>query len=360
MVKNCLICGMGSIANSWRRAIEIHPEWELIGFIDVDVAKLDNVEAYQLPEENAFLDIMDAKQFCENDVPLIIICTPINSHHQLAIDALDLGYNVICEKNMAQSLDLGKLMVKKAQEHPELCTAVGHQYRYFMKYWSMRKFLLDPDCMIGDVSFIRWASGGNWGFERRGWRRFMEDLYLEDMAPHHFDLLRYFLDMDIVEVQAKAFTPRFSNWLSTSSVIGNFALAKEGHYEEKDEWVYADYYGTWQHRGEGLDDLTVYGEKGNAQLTQWGIKVEEFKDQFGGKIELDHVPLEDNPFGYGYIDQACILEQMHRGIESKGKEQPLLNFEEGFKSFAVSMACRESSRTGKTVWVPDYWEGLYD
>jgi hypothetical protein len=31
---------------------------------------------------------------------------------------------------------------------------------------------------------------------------------------------------------------------------------------------------------------------------------------------------------------------------------------EAFKSFAVTMACLESSRTGRSVWVPAYWKDM--
>ena len=54
--------------------------------------------------------------------------------------------------------------------------------------------------------------------------------------------------------------------------------------------------------------------------------------------------------GTNYTGQGIILEQMSRGINSGGEIQPMTNFKEGFKSFAVSMGAIESSFTGQVFW----------
>ena len=68
-----------------------------------------------------------------------------------------------------------------------------------------------------------------------------------------------------------------------------------------------------------------------------------------------NVPNVEN-MGTNYTGQGIILEQMSRGINSGGEIQPMTNFKEGFKSFAVSMGAIESSFTGQAVWVPKYWD----
>lgn len=62
--------------------------------------------------------------------------------------------------------------------------------------------------------------------------------------------------------------------------------------------------------------------------------------------------------GTEYVEQCIILEMMKRGIDSKGKVQPVNNFKDVFKSFSAVMGAIESSRTGKAVWVPDFWKDL--
>ena len=64
--------------------------------------------------------------------------------------------------------------------------------------------------------------------------------------------------------------------------------------------------------------------------------------------------------GTPYQGHDMQLELMSKAIDSGGEIQPPTNFREAFKSFAVTMACVESSQYGHTVWVPDYWKGLID
>jgi len=51
---------------------------------------------------------------------------------------------------------------------------------------------------------------------------------------------------------------------------------------------------------------------------------------------------------------------MSRGIDSGGQKQPGTNFCEGFKTFVATQAFKESSYTGKAVWVPDLYRHLLD
>ncbi|MEX2684866.1 MAG: hypothetical protein Q6373_025050, partial [Candidatus Sigynarchaeota archaeon] len=57
----------------------------------------------------------------------------------------------------------------------------------------------------------------------------------------------------------------------------------------------------------------------------------------------------------GYIDQMFMLDDLHQCIESGGKRQPATSFEEAYRSFLVTRLAVESSRTGRTLWIPNYW-----
>ena len=118
---------------------------------------------------------------------------------------MDHHLNVICEKNMASTIYQGRQMVQFTIDNPDLCTAVGTQYRYFPKNWAAHKFFTDPNNPLGKLAYIRWAGAGNWGEKRSGWRRWIQEIYLEDMCTHYFDLLRYITGMDIVQVKCDTF-----------------------------------------------------------------------------------------------------------------------------------------------------------
>jgi hypothetical protein len=62
--------------------------------------------------------------------------------------------------------------------------------------------------------------------------------------------------------------------------------------------------------------------------------------------------------GENMTGQLVILEHMSKGIDSGGEKQPGTNFCEAFKSFTASIAFKDSSRTGESVWLPDYYTDI--
>ncbi|MHA1792548.1 MAG: Gfo/Idh/MocA family protein [Promethearchaeota archaeon] len=358
--KSVVIIGMGSHANGWRRELIRHPDFEITGIVDTDTELLDNMHLFGLEDDDGFISIDDYVE--DKGVPdLAVICTPIYTHHVLVKETMDHGINVICEKNMASSIYQGRQMVQLALDNPELTTAIGHQYRYFTHNWLLKAFIQEHND-LGDLSFIRIASAGNWGEHRRGWRRWLQEIYAEDMMPHHVDLLRYVTGMDIVQVKADTFIPRFSEWQGSSTVIANFALAHPDDYNHRHNWVWCHYYGDWQARGKKPNYVNFYFDKGQVSDEGGWLKIDRYTDKEGSKWEEDAFLATDagdiEHMGTNYESQGIILEQVSRSIDSGGKNQPLNNFVDIFKSFAVSMAVIESSRTGKSVWVPDYWKDL--
>ncbi len=187
------------------------------------------------------------------------------------------------------------------------------------------------------------------------------------MAPHHIDLCRYFTGLDIVQVKADTFIPRYSNWQGSSTVFLNMALAHPDDYNHRHNWIWVQYYGDWQARGPqhaSRNHLDLYYGKGHVNAGKGWIEIDRYLDEEGRKSEEDAFLAVDagddgvEHMGTPWDGQMIILEQMKRSIESNGKNKPLNKFEDIFKSFTVSMGAIESSRTGKAVWVPDYWKDL--
>jgi predicted dehydrogenase len=361
-MKTAVIIGFGGHARgSWYKALEKHPDWNLIGIVDTDTELLENVpKMTPLDEDQAYMSIEDVVNYGEKP-DLAIVATPIYNHHVIVNDVMELGINVICEKNMASNINQGRQMVQMAIDHPELSTAMGNQYRFFTSNWTAHKYLHSDDNEIGKLNFIRAHESFNWGGIREGWRRWLQDLNLEDQAIHFFDLLRFITGMDIVQVKADIFIPNFSKWQGSSTTLANLGLAKKEDQKHRRKWTWCEYYSDWQRRGPPEFLWEFSGETGRFEINgNWGLKTWLYEDKEGTKWEEDgYMPVHDiGDLGTKFDGQSIILEQMKRSIESNGKNQPDTNFKEGFKSFAVTQAALESSRTGETVWVPKYWEDL--
>ncbi|GAB4309652.1 MAG: hypothetical protein Kow0069_09060 [Promethearchaeota archaeon] len=362
--KTAIIIGFGGIGGAWLRALKRHPDWQCVGIVDVQTELLEHViengdELYGFSE--AYLSIEEAVQY-GNKPDLAIVATPINTHHSLVREVMELDVHVICEKNMAGSVTQGRQMVQAALDKPHLCTAVDTQYRYGIGPWTAKNFLQEDPCPIGKLGLIRWYSQDYRGEKRWGWRRHLQDLYLEDMAVHWFDTIRYVTGMEVVQVKADAFMPRYSEWHGSSTLMANLALAHPDDFNHRHEWVWCQFYGDWQAGGPTSDFVVFHGSKGQARRNDpWGLELRLYTDPNDSrKFEEDgYLPVPDvENLGTNFTGQEIILEMVSRGIDSGGKEQPGTHFAEAFKSFAVTMACRESSFTGKAVHPPKYWADL--
>jgi len=365
--KRAMIVGIGGHAHVWKKALEIHPHWELAALVDTDTDKLNHApQSWGVDPSEVFTSMEEAIQFGQKGhIDLAIIETPTFSHHVLAIEALELGLNVICEKNMASTISQGRQMVKAAFEHPELCTAIGTQTRFFPHNWTVKKFLQENKETLGPITSINMTYLYNWGKTRQGWRRWLPDLFLEDMAPHHLDLLRYLTEMDVVQVQgAVNFKPSFSYFKGSSSTFAIFALAMSKNYDNPDNWIYATYRGDWQKKGELYHRIDINCEGGEISLVEQNkthtVTATLFDDPEGFQFHAENVPVMPNVEynEYGYASETFLLEEMRVGIDSKGEKQPQTNFRNGYKTFAIIRGIVESYETGKAVFLPKYWKNL--
>ena len=263
-------------------------------------------------------------------------------------------------KISAVQFDQGRMLVKAAVAHPELCTATGTQTRFFPKNWTPRKYYLENQDQVKDIVSLNVTCLYNWGKTRHGWRRWLEDLFLEDMAPHHLDYMRYLTGMDVVQVQGVNFRPIYSNFRGSSTTYAIMALATPENYHNKDNWIYATYRGDWVKKGEIFEKFELNCTGADITLLNKETTVTVFEDEEGFKFHKEILPIaEDVEYNENnYPDQVYILDQFSKGIDSHGEIQPSTNFRDAYKSFCIGQGIKESFRTGQAVFIPKYFENL--
>lgn len=360
---------------------DIHPHWKLTGIVDTDNEKLNNATNWGIPEDCAFPTITDAVKWSDEPIDAVLIATPILTHHALTLEAMEHGLHVICEKNMAMTREHAEMMVKAAQSHPELCTAMGTQYRFRPSWWTLKTLLQAEDSPIGSLATIRAQSMAKQGDMRFGWRAWLPEIYPSDMMVHHMDALRYATGLEIIKIQAQTFTPSYSKWLGSSTVFATMVLAPRGEVNNREKWVYTHYSGDWQARGllhSWEDTFSFFGPKGS-------LRIETPPDASDGWAKTSVMPLAGEPEGaqivfyedgqnlqgcnrqvlekrddiehnsQKYVDQMYMLEDFYQCVESKGKRQPQTNFQEGYRSFLATWGAVESSKTGYVISLPEFW-----
>ena len=102
------------------------------------------------------------------DIEAVVIAVPLNMHAPLAIQALEAGKHVLCEKLMAKTVGDCKAMIRAARKANRLL-AVGHQRHYSVLY-DNANYLVRRG-LLGDIKHIRAQWHRNSSFPGRdAWR----------------------------------------------------------------------------------------------------------------------------------------------------------------------------------------------
>ena len=90
-----------------------------------------------------------------DDVALVDVCTPGDTHAEIAIAALDAGKHVLCEKPLANTVDEARAMVAAAERARAagVRSMVGFNYRRVPAVALARQLVADG--RIGQVRHVR-------------------------------------------------------------------------------------------------------------------------------------------------------------------------------------------------------------
>tara|TARA_R110002050_G_scaffold94765_3_gene197354 strand:- start:92663 stop:93844 length:1182 start_codon:yes stop_codon:yes gene_type:complete len=136
------------------------------------------------------------------DIDAVLIATPFNSHSAIAIDALDAGKHVYCEKTMAKGFIEIDNLVKKVT-YSKLIFQTGHQYHSSKLYNHVVNLIKNGE--IGEISSFecQWNRNGNWrrsvpvpSLERAiNWRMYREYSggLVAELCSHQIDFVHWVL-----------------------------------------------------------------------------------------------------------------------------------------------------------------------
>ncbi len=203
--------GLGGWGGNWARtAIPQVTEVEVVGLVDPVPATLDAVrEDLGLPASAAFASLTEALAGVEADA--VVITAPAITHVPLALEALEAGKHVLVEKPFANSTDEALTAVRRAEELG-LVLQVSQNYRWYPAPRAVQDLLAAGE--LGELSaisidFRQWDN--DQPVETYPHYRFPHPM-INDMAIHHFDLLRMITGKEAVRVYARASYPSYSKY----------------------------------------------------------------------------------------------------------------------------------------------------
>ncbi|MFC0673274.1 Gfo/Idh/MocA family protein [Brachybacterium hainanense] len=252
--------GLGGWGGDWARtAIPPVPGIEVAAIVDPVEATLRSVqEDLGLAEDQAFPSLTAALAAVPADA--VVITAPAVTHVPLALEALEAGKHVLVEKPFANTAEEAALAVRRAAELG-LIIQVSQNYRTYPAPRVAQRLLQEG--VLGElaaisIDFRRWDN--DLPFEEHPHYRFPHPL-INDMAIHHFDLLRKVTGQEAVRVYAKVKDPSYSKYVEEASAVMTIEMA---------DGLVVSYRGSWLSRGEPTPwagEWRITGEDGELFFT---------------------------------------------------------------------------------------------
>jgi len=202
----------------------------------IDKARENAPNAKDFKDHRALLDL--------KEVDVTLIATPDHWHSRIAIDALNAGKDVYCEKPLTRTIEEGPAIVKAARENQRVCQ-VGMQQRSGQHYLQAKQEYLDTN-KLGKITLARtWWYGNGYHLRRApeelqklppnlDWAHFLGPLKWRDYDPQQYFNWRAYLDFGGGQV-----TDLFTHWIDVVHMfmghdVPSSASAAGGVYNYKD------------------------------------------------------------------------------------------------------------------------------
>ena len=279
---------------------------------------------------------------------IVTLATESGNHCKIAIDCLNAGVNVICEKPMALSTEEADKMIAVSKSSGKKMT-VCFQNRFNAPVQRLRK-AIDAGRfgrLLHGMIQVRWNRNADY-YNEAPWRGTWEQDggTLMNQCIHGIDLLQWMMGEDAVRVHAQ--TRKFLRPIEAEdfgAAIVEFNSGAVGIIEGS-ACVYP----------KNLNEtLSVFGEKGTAVIGGLAVnKVETWRladsETAGDTESIVLNPFEEDPptvYGFGH---NALFRDFIMAIEEN--REPYIPAEKGNKALEIVLAIYKSQKTGKPVDLP--------
>ena len=340
MQKTAVICGCGSMAKGWLKAISGHEDLasrvRIVGLVDLDLATARRLaEACGLGDVPAYQDLDLALSELKPDF-LFDIVIPA-ARRAVVETALRHGCHVLSEKPMASSLAEGRALIEKATAAGRIHAVVQNR-RYISGVRRLRAFI--ESGAIGELTGLHadFFIGAHFG----GFREDMDNVLLLDMAIHTFDAARFMSGKVPEAVYCHETNPKGSWYRTGASAFAIFEMSDDVRFTYRGSWCAEGANTSWesQWRITGTQGTVLWD--GKEDFIAHRVAAEEGFLREQAQIS---VPATVNVFetdGHASVIRAFL------DATAEGRA-PETGAEDNIRSLAMVMAAIESARTGQRV-----------
>jgi UDP-N-acetylglucosamine 3-dehydrogenase len=178
------VIGVGVMGSNHARVLAELPGIRLIGVADPDRNRRD-----QVARSLGCASFRDAADLMRAGVDAVTIAAPTHLHREIAIDCAARGIHIMVEKPIASTVEESRAIVAAARR-AGVTLMVGHVERFNPAVQSIKRAIKDQDILSIAITRVgpfppRMSNVG----------------VVIDLAVHDIDLIRWFTDSDIVEIQ---------------------------------------------------------------------------------------------------------------------------------------------------------------
>src|SRR5271169_734801 len=178
------VVGVGVMGSNHARVLSEMPGVKLVGIADPDRARRDEVAG-----RLGCAAFKDAEELLQHGVDAVTIAAPTHLHRDIAIDCAARGIHILVEKPIAPTVEESRAIVAAARR-AGVTLMVGHVERFNPAVQSIKRAIKDQDILSIAITRVgpfppRMSNVG----------------VVIDLAVHDIDLIRWFTDSEIVEIQ---------------------------------------------------------------------------------------------------------------------------------------------------------------
>ncbi len=178
------VVGVGVMGSNHARVLSEMAGVELVGVADPDPGQRQLLTgALRCPAYD------DIEALLQQGVDAVVIAAPTHLHHDLAMECISRGVDLLVEKPVAPTVEEGRAIVAAARR-AGVTLMVGHVERFNPAVESIKRAIKGQDILSIAITRVgpfppRMSNVG----------------VVIDLAVHDIDLIRWFTDSEIVEIQ---------------------------------------------------------------------------------------------------------------------------------------------------------------
>jgi predicted dehydrogenase len=342
--RRALIAGAGRWARTWGKVLDRSSDIEIVGWVDiVEGLAASAAEQQNLPSIFTGTDVSAAITAVEPE--LVMVLTTPSTHHEVAVEALDRGLPVLCEKPMADSMERAREMIAAADRSGRLLM-ISQQRRYNTHVVAMRKLIeehIGPLSILDSDFYIAHPQGA--------FQTGMRSPLLLDMAIHTFDVARYISSSDPVSVWCDDFSTPWSWFNGNDSAMAHFEMSGGLRYTYRGSWTSGAFQTPWEAEWRGI------GPSGTILWDGESPPKAEIVDHAGtSRSQKRRVAVAIDEDVYTGLDSSIrdFLRALDTGLP------PLGECHDNIKSLAMVFGAIQSASTGQRLIIDPATLGLPD